>query len=181
MYTINWGDATAVQVVSVPPGNSTRSGVDHIYTAPGTHAAQVTATVAEGATCSVSTHSLVIKTVEMRGTTLAVGGTPGNDTITLSPADAVGTIAVTINGKAQGHFHPTGHILVYGQPGNDTIRLASQTINGVVTYITVPALLYGGSGTDVLDAGGSRANKVLLGGGGPSVSVRRFAFLTAVV
>jgi Ca2+-binding RTX toxin-like protein len=105
--------------------------------------------------------------VQMEGNTLAVGGTLGNDTIILSPADTTGHINVNLNGVSQGSFLPTDHILVYGQSGNDTIQLATRTFGTTVYYITVPAFLYGGgTGHDVLDASGSSANNVLVGGAG---------------
>src|SRR5204863_4203025 len=50
------------------------------------------------------------------------------------------------------------HLLVYGNGGDDTIRLAGN--------LAVPALLFGGDGNDTLDAGGSTANNVLVGGAG---------------
>jgi hypothetical protein len=105
----------------------------------------------------------------------AVGGTLGNDTITLTPADSTGDLTVNVNGttsfNGQSLFKPTDHILVYGQTGNDTITLASKKISGTTYYITVPAFLYrGGSGKDVdiLDVRGSTANNVLTGGAGKS-------------
>jgi len=98
---------------------------------------------------------------------LAVGGSVGNKTILLTPADSAGDIKVKYNGTALGSYHPTGHILVYGQAGNDIIQLKSATIGTTTYYITVPAFLYGGStGNDILDARGSTANNVLTGGGG---------------
>jgi Ca2+-binding RTX toxin-like protein len=100
-------------------------------------------------------------------TALAVGGTLGNDTIILSPADTTGDINVKFNGSSLGNYKPTGHILVYGQSGNDTIQLNSNTIGTTTYYIAVPAFLYGGgTGNDTLDARGSTANNVLTGGGG---------------
>ena len=47
---------------------------------------------------------------------------------------------------------------MYGNGGSDTIRLAGN--------LSVPAFLFGGDGNDTLDASGSTANNVLLGGTG---------------
>jgi hypothetical protein len=166
VYTINWGDGTT-QTIARTAGNGSGVEVDHVYTTPGTYTVKVTATEDGGDTSAAVTTSLTEQTVQMQGGTLAVGGPLGNDTIILSPADATGDINVNVNGKSLGNFKPTDHILVYGQAGNDTIQLASKKINGVVTDITVPAFLYGGStGNDILDARGSTANNVLTGGGG---------------
>jgi CSLREA domain-containing protein len=176
VYTINWGDGTATQTIARTAGNGSGVEVDHIYTAPGTYTVKVTATEDGGDTSAAAAASLTVQTVQMQGGTLAVGGTLGNDTIVLSPADTTGDINVNYNGTSLGNFKPTDHILVYGQSGNDTIRLASKKFitgpvdkasKGTVYYITVPAFLYGGgTGKDVLDASGSTANNVLQGGGG---------------
>src|SRR5207302_5325888 len=53
---------------------------------------------------------------------------------------------------------PFAHLLVYGYGGNDTLRLTGG--------LTVSAFLFGGDGNDTLDAGGSTANNVLVGGAG---------------
>jgi CSLREA domain-containing protein len=165
-YAINWGDGTT-QTIARTAANGSGALVDHIYTTPATYTVKVTATEDGGTTSAAATASLTEQTVQMQGGTLAVGGTLGNDTIILTPTDTTGNINVKENGKSLGNFKPTDHILVYGQSGNDTIQLASAKINGVVTYITVPAFLYGGgTGTDTLDARGSTANNVLTGGGG---------------
>jgi hypothetical protein len=167
VYTINWGDGTATQTIARTAGNGSGVEVDHIYTAPGTYTVKVTATEDGGTTSAVATTSLTVQTAQMQGGTLAVGGTTGNDTIILSPADATGDINVKYNGTSLGNFKPTDHILVYGQSGNDNIRLKSTTIGTTTYYITVPAFLYGGgTGNDTLDARGSTANNVLTGGGG---------------
>jgi hypothetical protein len=170
VYTINWGDGTATQTIARTTGNGSGVAVDHIYTAPGTYTVKVTATEDGGTTSVAATTALIVQTVQMQGGTLAVGGTAGNDTIVLSPADSSGDINVSYNGKSLGNFKPTDHILVYGQGGNDTIRLASTTIGKTTYYVTVPAFLYGGgTGKDTLDASGSTANNVLQGGGGGNI------------
>ena len=167
VYTINWGDGSALQTVARTAGNGSGVAVDHVYTAPGTYTVSVTATANGGDTSAAATASLTVQTVQMQGGTLAVGGTTGNDTIVLSPADTTGDINVSDNGKSLGNFKPTDHILVYGQSGNDTIQLASMKVKGTTYYITVPAFLYGGgTGKDTLDASGSTADNVLQGGGG---------------
>jgi hypothetical protein len=166
VYVITWGDGTTLTIPRTA-GNGSGVEVDHIYTAPGTYTVKVTATEDGGDTSAAGTTSLTVQTVQMQGGTLAVGGTAGNDTIILSPADTTGDINVNYNGTSLGNFKPTDHILVYGQAGNDTIQLESSRIGNTIYYITVPAFLYGGgTGRDVLDAGGSTANNVLQGGGG---------------
>jgi hypothetical protein len=166
VYQINWGDGTTLTIPRTA-GNGSGVAVDHVYTTPGTYTVKVTATEDGGTTSAAVSSSLTEQTVQMQGGTLAVGGTTGNDTIILSPADSTGDINVNFNGTSLGNFKPTDHIFVYGQSGNDTIQLASKKINSVVYNVTVPAFLYGGgTGNDTLDARGSTANNVLTGGGG---------------
>jgi Ca2+-binding RTX toxin-like protein len=166
-YVIDWGDGSAVQVVSATPGNGAGFTLEHVYTRLGAFAVGVTVTDADGASSALSTQSITVAAVQLQGGDLVVGAT-GDETIVLRPANAAGAITVLINGVAQGNFRPTGHILVYGQ-GSDTIRLQSRQIGGTTYYIDVPAVLYGGDGNNVLDARGSTANNVLIGGGGNDV------------
>jgi hypothetical protein len=127
----------------------------------------VTATDKDGGTSAAVTSSVTVQTVQMQGNTLAVGGTMGNDTITLTATDTSGNINVKYNGTSLGKFKPTDHILVYTQSGNDSVKLVSNKFNGTNYYISVSAFLYGGTtGNDTLDARGSSANNVLTGGGG---------------
>jgi hypothetical protein len=171
LYAINWGDGSPVQTIPRTPGNGSGVAVDHVYTRPGAYPVRVTATE-DGGSSGTASQSVTVQSVQMQGNSLAVGGTPGNDTIILSPADTAGDINVKLNGASQGNFRPTDHILVYGQKGNDTIQLAAKNIAGVPYYVTVPAFLYGGgkaADKDTLDATGSRANNVLLGGAGANV------------
>jgi hypothetical protein len=169
-FVVNWGDGT-MQTVQGLSGVK----VDHVYTVPGTFTMSVTATDLDRGTSSAVTQAISVQPVVMEGNSLAVGGTLGYDTITLTPADTTGDITVNLNGTTSFNgvttFKPTDHILVYGQTGNDTIKLASTTIKGKTDLITVPAFLYGGgTGTDndTLDARGSSANNVLVGGAGKS-------------
>src|SRR5205823_2465587 len=96
---------------------------------------------------------------------LVVEGTAAADYLTLSPG-AGNAIALSISGYSIGTFSAPGgaafaHLLVYGYGGDDTLRL----IGG----LAVPALLFGGDGNDTfnaIDAGGSIANNILVGGAG---------------
>jgi hypothetical protein len=171
-YLITWGDGKTTTLVA-SAGNGAGVSLDHVYTAAGTYSAQVTATDKDGGTGAAATLGLTVQAVQMQGNTLAVGGTPGNDSITLSPADASGDLTVNLNGTTSFNglttFKPTDHILVYSQTGNDTITLASTKIKGTTYPITVPAFLYGGGSgkdNDTINAGGSTANNVLVGGAG---------------
>jgi Ca2+-binding RTX toxin-like protein len=127
---------------------------------------RVTVTDKDGSISSPVSRVITIHAVEMQGSTLVVGGTLGGDTILIRPTGADGSLAVTVNGVSQGVFQPTGQILVYAQAGADTIQLQSVKVRGQTTYVGVPAILDGGDGNDTLDARGSSADNVLLGGGG---------------
>ncbi len=107
-------------------------------------------------------------------TALYVGGTLGDDNIAITPAITSGPgggaihngVKVGMNFVNYGSFFPTGHVVVYGQSGNDVIKTAAQTINGVLTYVSVPALFFAGDGNTILNVSGSAANNVLVGGAG---------------
>ena len=90
---------------------------------------------------------------------LAVGGSLGNDDITISPGGSNGQLAVTLNGSSLGSFAAPGgtsfsRVSVFAQAGDDDIQVAGG--------ITLPAWLYGGDGDDRLKGGGG--DDVLLGG-----------------
>src|SRR5207237_9135825 len=97
-----------------------------------------------------------------------------SDTIAEPPGISLGlAVGAIINGVKVGMdlvnyvtFHSTGQVVVYGQSGNDIIKTAAQTINGVLTYVSVPALFFAGDGNNILNASGSTANNVLVGGAG---------------
>jgi hypothetical protein len=111
---------------------------------------------------SSSTECLDADPADATKTALVGGGTSGNDTIVITPADPAGkTLPVSINGAVQpgGPFAPTGH-LVYGQTGNDTIQVAAATINVQSVLVAVPALLFGGSGNSTLSFAGSSTRQL---------------------
>jgi hypothetical protein len=173
-YVVDWGDGTPQapdkQTIPSTAGNGAGVAVDHVYTTPGTYTVSVTATDADNGISSAVSQAISVQQVMMEGNSLAVGGTLGSVTITLTPADTTGDITVNLTGPKtafNGTFKPTDHILVYGQSGNDTIQLLSKKIAGTPYNITVPAFIYGGAtGTDTLSVAGSTANNVVIGGGG---------------
>jgi hypothetical protein len=167
-YTIQWGDGST-QTVTGLSGTT----VSHTFTASGSYPIQVTATDPHGLagpaanqTVSIVAAALEPDPANPKKTVLVVGGDTGNDTITLTPGAKLGSIVVVINGTTIGTFTPTAAIVVIGQSGNDTITLAKRVSGSTVTPIMTPALLYGGSGNDTIDARGSTANNILIGGKG---------------
>jgi Ca2+-binding RTX toxin-like protein len=101
-------------------------------------------------------------------TALVIVGTAGNDAIDVQPANAAGTqLEVVIGGVSQGTtFAPTGHVLIYGLGGNDVIRLLAGTGTLAGAKVGIPAIIDGGAGNDSMDASGSSASNILLGGAG---------------
>jgi Ca2+-binding RTX toxin-like protein len=170
-YAIDWnGDGVADQTITGPSG----TGVTHSYANSGTYSVGVTATVHLGT--EDYTSATAYRSVTILGVSATVQADPGNatlkalvvegtanaETLTLSPGTGNG-VALSINGTSVGTFAAPGgvafaHLLVYGYGGNDTLQLTGG--------LAVPAFLFGGDGNDTLNAGGSTANNVLVGGAG---------------
>ena len=159
-YSINWGDGSAVQQVS----GTASVAVDHVFTASGTFTVQATATDKDGGTSALVSRSITLSALEMQGETLVIGGTTSADTILIAPEGTA--LSATINGVSFSGLNPTGRILVYAQNGDDVVRLQSLKVKGSTTWITIPAVLFGGGGNDTLDTRGSIASSVLVGGVG---------------
>ena len=172
-YDINWNGV--IQTIKGPNGIT----VPHTFTATGVPIVTVTVVDATGVSSVPASQTVAVTTVAMEPdpsnagkTDLVVGGGAGNNTISLLPTNAAGTsILVNVNNQAQGTFTPTGHILVYGQAGNDTIQELTGAIGGNAVFITIPAVLDGGSGNDTLIAAGSSAPNILLGHNGKDVLI----------
>jgi parallel beta-helix repeat protein len=81
---------------------------------------------------------------------VTVLGTPGNDSIALTPGATPGSVAITMNGSPLGTFSPAGQVLVYGQGGSDTY-----TVN-FGSNLTTPITLSGNgaASNDTLVANG---------------------------
>jgi len=148
--------------------------VGHSYASSGTYSLGVTATVHVGTQDFTSSAAYQYVTVFAVAVTvqadpgdatkkaLVVEGTANAETLVLSPGTGNGVV-LSIDGTSVGTFAAPGgvafaHLLVYGYGGNDSLRLTGG--------LTVPAFLFGGDGNDTLDAGGSTAGNVLVGGAG---------------
>jgi hypothetical protein len=176
-YQIAWGDGTTQTVQG--PGAGMQ--VTHTYDSPGNYAVTVTATDKDGATAPAASQSVSVVPAELQGSDLVIGGTPGDDQITVQPADDTsGQVAVTVNGQAVGTFAVAGQVVIYGGAGNDTIALQALPTDAGDVLLAQPAVLFGGAGDDTLDATGSAAanvlvggegNDLLLGGAGPDVLI----------
>lgn len=170
-YSIDWNyDGVVDQTVTGPSGTT----VNHSYASSGWYYVGVTATVTVGGVnyTSYTTYQSVNifdVTVTIQADpgdatkrALVVEGTAYDDYLVLSPGTG-NSIALSVSGYSVGTFSAPGgaafgHLLVYGYAGSDGIYLSGG--------LTVPALLFGGDGNDTLDASGSSANNVLVGGAG---------------
>jgi Ca2+-binding RTX toxin-like protein len=95
---------------------------------------------------------------------LVVGGTPGNDNILITPSWPRSYVQVNVQETNLSRYRFSGsydtsnvdRLMVYGGPGNDDITVDDD--------ITLPTLLDGGAGDDVLKGGGGP--NILIGGDG---------------
>ncbi len=161
-YQVTWGDG-ATQTLQGPG-----SGVQapHVFAGGMGAVISVTATDAQGNTGPATSQAIAIFAVNLEGGDLVVGGTTGNDTVTVQPADASGTVDVVINGQDQGKYYVSGQVVVYGQSGNDVLQVVPLNANGGTTPLALPVMLFAGTGNDTLDARGASGPTVLVGGGG---------------
>jgi uncharacterized delta-60 repeat protein len=162
-YAIAWGDGTSTNANG--PGSISAS---HVYTASGSYTIQVWATDKDGGkSAQPGTLGEAVSAAALENGDLYVGGTTSSDTIIIKPNDPTGTVlAVTINGAAVGTYQPTGQLVVYGQAGTDSIQLQTGRVGRSNVPITVPSILFAGSGNTTLSAAGSSAANVLVGGAG---------------
>ena len=91
----------------------------------------VTATDQNAATGPATTKAVEVVPVAVQGMNLVVGGTTGDDQITITQVSGLGA-TVEVNGQNLGTFYfgtPTpappagGGVIVYAQDGNDTVTL----------------------------------------------------------
>ncbi len=116
-FSINWGDGHTESVSGL-------SGVTngHAYAATGSYLISVTATDQNGGVSTAVTQTVTIAKVEVEGTTLAVGGTTGDDSFVLTPV-TTSTIKVVLNGTNLGTFSNTS-LQLYGDGGTDTVSIS---------------------------------------------------------
>ena len=160
---IDWGDGHSSAGTVVEAGGSGTVTGSHVYVASGAYTVRLTLTDKDGGVGAVASHTIAITVLGLQPdplapgkTMLVVGGTPNDDRIQIVPGRKRGDVAVRMNGRNRGTFHPTGRIVVYGQAGNDQILVSGG--------VTLPAWLYGGEGNDQLRGGGG--DNVLIGGPG---------------
>src|SRR5262245_34258814 len=177
-YKIDWeSDGTVDETIAASDGNGAGVAVSHTFTTTGTFQVSVTATDKDGDVSAPETLSVTISRTAVVDGTLFVGGTEGNDNISIipkgKPKSADATVKLLMNGTKQ-VFTGIDEIQVFALGGNDRVHLAGA--------IRVPAMLDGGDGNDNLKGGkgadlllgrdgndhlnGQQNNDVLIGGAG---------------
>jgi Ca2+-binding RTX toxin-like protein len=160
-HTLTWQVANAAgKVVATGTGDS------FTYTPKHSGTYQVSLSVSDGLATTTATQPLTVSAVlaepdpaDPMKTLLFIGGTPGDDRIEVEPARH-GQVKVIINGHSEGTFSPGSGLRVFGQAGDDYIDLED---------VTVPAVVDGGAGDDVLIGG--KGGNVLIGGAGNDVLI----------
>ena len=148
-YAVNWGDGSPVETFAAPDSGPLL--VEHAFAVSGPLSVRVTATGGPGVTSAEATAAVTIHAALMQGSTLAVGGTPGNDTILFRRSGGAGQVDVWVNGTRQDIFRGVSRILAFGGDGNDYIRVDPR-LRGVRLGRAIPlwTALFGGAGNDTL-------------------------------
>jgi hypothetical protein len=161
-YTIDWGNGRTATVTGGQVLN-----VTHRYNQLGSYQISVTATDKDGGVSDSAYHTITIHRVWVEEETnqLLIGGTEGDDTITLT----TGSVSVRIEYTddhgdevvEEIYLHDfeladVARVVVFGGQGDDFIDARAMT--------NLPTTLYGGEGNDQLFGGA--LNDILVGGEG---------------
>jgi hypothetical protein len=133
----------------------------------GVHTITATDTQAASLTGTTQTRVLRERTAALEGGDLVIAGSPGRDMILVRPTNVAGTeVEVLINNVSQGTFAPGGSLLIFGMGGDDAIGLSRGLLTGPApdAQVAVPAVIFGNEGNDTVNASGSSARNVLVGG-----------------
>ena len=156
-FDVNWGDSSASLYTGV-----TTTATTHAF-AVGTYNVTMKATDKDSGVSGIKTlvvtitpYAFITDPGDASKTALVIGGTSGNDQITVNPGGGNANIKFKVNGLSTTVSPPTGHIIVYAGAGNDTVQVAGG--------ITIPSILFGGDGNDTIDGGNGAS--VLMGGDG---------------
>jgi FG-GAP-like repeat/RTX calcium-binding nonapeptide repeat (4 copies)/FG-GAP repeat len=166
-FQLDWnGDGIIDQTLSGVSGTT----VTHSFGSAGNATILLTASI-NGTTSAPTAASVTIVPVTVQiaadpgdasRQALFITGTAANDTIELAPSAGNG-VSISFNGASLGALMPSGslpfaHVIVSGGGGADVIRLTGG--------LAVSAILFGNDSGDTLDAQGSVAANVLVGGAG---------------
>ena len=186
-YAVNWGDGSSVSSYT---GQPNAANVQHVFSNAGTYSVSVTAMDKDGGVSSATTRSVTILSQELQGNQLAVGGTSGDDTLTVTPVTST-SATVQLNATNLGTVSlPSGGLFFYASTGVDTVILngtaaadtftldaSASTVNGVtVRSQSVEATkAFGLAGNDsfnlvggALTVDGGTGTDVLIGANAPT-------------
>ncbi len=161
-HEVQWdfGDGTVIAFHSTTdPGALTPT---HMYAANGTYIVTMTVrdddtgTTPETTSVFVSAVALTPDPSDATRNILVVGGTAGGDNIRFNRVGQTTTIDAFIGTQYLGRFSPTARLVVFAGAGNDTVTVDKN--------ISLPAILLGGAGDDILNGGSGR--DLLIGGTG---------------
>jgi hypothetical protein len=193
-FRVNWGDGSSQTLNGTSPQGLEHVYVNSgSYTVQVTATDKDGGTGGVAAqVITISAIALVQTRTDPTQWALAVGGSTGNDTISFSPGSVAGQVVAQLTTGTDvtvGTFTPSAgggsqftvtfngatilsqtvpapvtlvRVAAYGQAGDDSISVNS----GPSGMFAVSAYLFGGDGDDTLDARGSIANNVLVGGAG---------------
>jgi Ca2+-binding RTX toxin-like protein len=158
-------DALSIMLATAPThGSAVVTGGVIAYTAPvgfsGTETFTYTLSDGKGGTATgtvqvvIGASAVLTDPADPQRTVLITGTTAASDKISYA-SDKLGGILVTINGKKQGVYHPTGRIIVSTGAGDDKVTLKK---------VNVPIYFNGGAGNDTIT--GTLFNDILIGGDG---------------
>ncbi len=117
-YIINWGDLSPAQTFIGPSSLA----ATHIYAVANNYIITVLAQDKDGGSAS-STRNVTVRTSEPQGNTMAIGGTTGNDTYTIS-RNVDGTTRVQRGTLVFPNFTmPTNGLSIFGFTGTDSLLI----------------------------------------------------------
>ncbi|MFO0902889.1 MAG: Ig-like domain-containing protein [Pirellulales bacterium] len=156
-FAIDWNNDGTVDQTVTGPASGTQ--VARAFDATGA----VTFKVSLPNTTLSTTKTVTLSSVQKSGSTVTVGGTAGNDVITVDPYRGNG-VMIKLNGAVVGQYRGVSLVIVHGGDGNDTITAGK--------WLMARTLFYGGTGNDRLTGG--FADSILVGGDGDDVLTGRY-------
>ncbi len=186
-FTINWGDGIT-QTVSGLSGMT----VEHIYTASGNYTVTTTATDANGAVSEAVTHAITVTAIGVQNGVLVIGGTTGDDVITVTQGLSSGSYIVTMLSPTPDGSELTVAVVKPNTSGFDIDLTVGNVHIGLFTVsyappltrvevyaqagddnvlvgsgVSLASLLFGGDGNDWMKGGGGNS---ILDGGAPATT-----------
>jgi PKD repeat protein len=161
-HEVQWDFGDGTGIAFHPTTDSGALTPTHSYAANGSYTVTMTVRDDDTGTASATT-SVVVSVVGLvpdpsdpSRTMLVVGGTAGADDIRFNRVNRTSNIDAFIGTQYLGRFNPTSRLVVLAGAGNDRVTVDKN--------ITLPGILLGGDGDDVL--AGASGRDILIGGAG---------------